>query len=297
MEQEPERSEAGNRRECKRLMTTTIRFTAARDCHSIGRMSDWKAIAAVVVVLSQPLPSIAQSPKAANAAPATTSQPDSRESLPFAIPPAMYAKWRKYGLWDYKQQGSQYIDFTTFNFGATGAAAGFDEKSLATLARSVAPTPEDVREIDYPELQSDFERDAEGLDRLRKMAEQDGHVIRIAPDFTLLDTDSSWPRENIGFSEARWTDYRTAFKKLSLSEGIVRNADFHSAIFFVTRAKGLCVGGSSVGYVYSTVQLTPISKSPAEDLDAEARKNPGRPYAYVFKLLKTNWYTFYQIDW
>ncbi len=233
----------------------------------------------------------------------TTGGPNSSERsaapawLPIPIPPSLYEKWRKYGPWDYKQQGFQYRDFTQFNFGATGNAAGYDQKSLLALAQASKPTPDDVDGLDDPELQIQFTREAEAFDKVRSMAEQDVHVIRIAPDYTLLDTDSKWPRENLGFSEARWNEYRSLFKTLSFSEGIVRTEDFPGAIFFVARVKGLCTGGSSAGYVYSVKPLTPTTKTPKEALDSEARKNPGKHHAYVFKPLTTNWYTFYEIDW
>ena len=282
----------------KTLITLTVSLRRSSTVDSIGRMSKWRTLLAVAVVSMQPLLAYAQSSNTA-----TTSQPTSADAvvvpqwLALPIPPTLYEKWRKYGQWDYKQQGSQYRDFTLFNFGATGDAAGLDEKSLTALAQSAEATRDDVRSLDYPELQGNFLRDAEGIDRLRTMAEQDQHLIRIAVDFTLLDTDTKWPRENVGLSEARWSEYRSAFKKLSLSEGIVRTEDFPGAVFFITRAKGLCTGGSSAGYVYSTTPLTPIAKSPQGDLDAAAHKNPSRHYAYVFKSLKTNWYAFYQIDW
>jgi hypothetical protein len=261
-------------------------------------MSNWRTFLAIAVVSVQPV--LAEAQCIDNAATSQASSADTAvvpEWLAFPIPPALYEKWRKYGQWDYKQQGFQYRDSTQFNFGATGGAAGLDQKSLIALAQSAKPTRDDVNSLDYPELQSDFSRDVEGLDKLRTMAEQDAHLIRIAVDFTWLDTNSKWPRENIGFSEARWSEYRSAFKKLSLSEGIVRTDDFPGAIFFITRAKGLCTGGSSAGYAYSTARLTPITNSPRDDLDTEARKNPSRHNAYVFKPLKANWYAFYQIDW
>lgn len=34
------------------------------------------------------------------------------------------------GPWDYKQKGKEYQDFGNFNYGATGLALGFDEKTL-----------------------------------------------------------------------------------------------------------------------------------------------------------------------
>lgn len=129
------------------------------------------------------------------------------------------------------------------------------------------------------------------------MAEQDTGIIRIAPDFTWLENDTKWPREDVGFSESRWNQYRALFTKLSVPEGIVRTKDFPGAIFFVADTRGLCTGGSSDGYVYSSQALSPVAKSPTDALDAEARSNPGRHYAYVFKTLKPNWYTFYELDW
>lgn len=255
---------------------------------------------ALVVAIASMLPTLAYAQSAdtvASSQPVLAGVAAVPQWLAIPIPLALYEKWRKYGQWDYKQQGFEYRDFTLFNFGATGASAGLDEKSLAALERSSEPTRDDIRSLDYPELQGNFLRYAEGLERLRTMAVQDAHLIRIAADFTLLDTDTKWPREDVGFSEARWNEYRSAFRKLSLSEGIVRTEDFPEAIFFVTRAKGLCTGGSSAGYVFSTAPLAPTARSPQADLDAEARKNPSRHYAYVFKPLRANWYAFYQIDW
>jgi type VI secretion system secreted protein VgrG len=41
---------------------------------------------------------------------------------------------RNGGKWDYKQRGSQYEDFGNFNYGATGAAAGFTRQTLLSEA-------------------------------------------------------------------------------------------------------------------------------------------------------------------
>lgn len=267
-------------------------------------MSNWRLFVAIIFVIVQPLLASPQPTKTADSPSTAEAHSNSREPTPASqsqhpsIPSGFYDKWRKYGQWDYKQQGFRYRDFTQFNFGATGTAAGFDQKSLIALVQSAKPTREDIRALDYPQLQGNFKRDAEELERLRTMVAQDAHLMRIAPDFTLLDTDNKWPRDNIGLSEARWNQYRSAFKKLSLSEGIVRTEDFPGAIFFKnTRTKGLCIGGSSAGYVYSSAPLAPTTKSPQDELDAEARKNPTRHYAYVFTPLQANWYAFYQIDW
>lgn len=45
-----------------------------------------------------------------------------------------YDQVRNKGPWDYKQLGSEYEDFGNFNYGATGAAAGFSEATLLRAA-------------------------------------------------------------------------------------------------------------------------------------------------------------------
>lgn len=238
----------------------------------------------------------------------TTSTPERAKSapqsdqmpgwLPVSIPASLYDKWKKYGEWDYKEQGSKYRDYTFFNFGATGSAAGLDQTSLMALSRASKPTPEDAGNLDKSDLASNFARNRELLDELRGMAEQDKRVIRIANTFTWLADNTKWPRGDLGFSNERWNEYRTLFSQLSSPEGIFRTEDFPGSIFFVAYSRGLCTGGSSSGYVYSSATLTPIVESPPKKaLDREARANSNRHYAYVFKSLKDNWYTFYEVDW
>ena len=239
-------------------------------------------------------------------APANSGNPQSQSTaktvriptwLPFPIPTELYEKWRKYGVWDYKVQSFEYREVTFFNFGATGTAAGLDQKSLMAIATASNPTPYDVAQFDRSELESNFKRDSQVFETLYSMAKQDSRLIRIAPDFTWLENNTKWPREDVGFSESRWNEYRALFTKLSITEGLARTKDFPGAIFFVAQARGLCTGGSSDGYVYSSIPLSPVAKSPADALDTEARHNADKGYAYVFKTLKPNWYTFYQVDW
>lgn len=217
--------------------------------------------------------------------------------LPFPILPSLYEKWRKYGQWDYKQQGSKYRDFTKFNFGATGNAAGLTQDAVLALANAATPTPNDIETFNVSKLEEIFAENYETFEKLRTMADQDSRVIRISNDFTLLDDDTKWPREKVGFSENRWNEYRAIFKKLALSDGIVRNDDFPDAIFAISQSRGLCTGGSSAGFVYSEKQLLPISQTPLKTLDINAREKPDIHYSYVFKPLKANWYTFYEVDW
>jgi hypothetical protein len=87
------------------------------------------------------------------------------------------------------------------------------------------------------------------LQQLVVMAQQDKHVVRIAPDFTWLDTDASWPRANVGFSWERWNRYRDLFLHAGLPIGIDKNTN--GEIFFPIYAFGIAPAGSDKGYVYS----------------------------------------------
>jgi|CZKH01.1.fsa_nt_gi hypothetical protein len=255
-------------------------------------------LVALASLFAQPLATAAQS---ANSAPSAASSPSDksalRAQLRSTIPPAMLDKWRKYGQWDYKQIGFSYRESTQFNFGATGAAAKISKESLLALVQAFKPNPDDLQSLVNPDLEPNFNQHADDFENLLKMAQQDSRVNRIASDFTWIDSSSKWPREDLGFSNARWDEYRSLFKSLSLAEGIVRTEDFPGAIFFVARSNGLCTGGSGSGYVYSTTQLSPNSASPLKSLDYEARNHASKHYAYVFKPLKEDWYTFYEVDW
>jgi hypothetical protein len=219
------------------------------------------------------------------------------EWVPVPISPEMYWWWRKYGPWDYKVQSSQFRAFTSYNFGATGAAAKIPQQALLTLAQAAAPLPSDISLLDQPNLVSQYNTIADGLETLRKMTMADERLTRIAIDFTWLKDKSNWPRDDVGLTAARWSEYRALFEKLHIQEGIVRMDDFPRAIFFVVRAKGLCIAGSSSGYVYSEQPLAPVSETPLNALDTEARSHSDQGRAVVFRPLKSNWYAFYQLDW
>lgn len=258
-------------------------------------MSRWRILSAILALSLAPLRIDSQS--GSSTSPPARQAEKTKPRLSESTLKWLYAKWRKYGQWDYKQRGFKYRDFTSFNFGVTGRSVGLSKDEILALARLSQPTQDDVRSLDDPELVTSFHRNADALDTLRAMAQQDARVIRIAKDFTGLESTTEWPRKDIGFSEERWNEYRSLFEKLSLAEGIVRSEDFPGAIFFIVRVKGLCVSGSSSGYVYSTKELTPVVDSPGDALDAEMKGDANKGYAYVFKPLKANWYAFYEVDW
>ena len=109
----------------------------------------------------------------------------------------------------------------------------------------------------------------------------DSHLVRIAPDFTRLTNDWSWPREDVGLSEARWDEYRDLFREAGITAGIERQGD---QVFFYLSTMGLGISGRSRGVAYASEPPTEI----APDLDS--RQGEGISYVPI----QGDWYLF---DW
>jgi hypothetical protein len=139
-------------------------------------------------------------------------------------------------------------------------------------------------------LQSVFVHHQKEFAELVAMCEQDRAVVRIAPGFTWLATDFSWPRNDIGLSPARWDEYRSLFRQLGIRGGVSRRTDYPAAIFFEVYAFGLVTDGSYKGFVYSVQQLYPQVKS----LDDEAwrKLDPKKEHVIQFTRIGVNWYLF-----
>lgn len=125
------------------------------------------------------------------------------------------------------------------------------------------------------------------FNELIKMSNLDPRVIRIADDFTWLDTNANWPRPDseIGFSKERWDEYRRAFHSLGLKYGLMRPMDTES-IFLIVSSAGTVSSGSSKGYAYSIMPLSPLVDSLQETSIAHQHA--------VYKKLSDNWYLFLQ---
>jgi hypothetical protein len=130
------------------------------------------------------------------------------------------------------------------------------------------------------------------LQQLVAMAQQDTHVVRIASDFTWLDTDASWPRANLGFSHERWYRYQELFIHAGLPIGIYKGEQ--GEIFFPIYVSGFVAASSDKGYVYSEKPLSPI----VESLDRFPKdiKPVFRDDYIAFKPFKRNWYIYRDED-
>jgi len=83
------------------------------------------------------------------------------------------------------------------------------------------------------------------------MSDEDARLIRIAPGFTRLVDDWSWPRPESkwGLTQARWDEYRRLFKATGLDEGLYR-APVSKQVFLLAYSEGIVGRGIYLGYVY-----------------------------------------------
>jgi hypothetical protein len=138
-------------------------------------------------------------------------------------------------------------------------------------------------------LQERFLRNEAEYVRLVQMSDQDRHVTVIKDTFTYLDTDASWPREDIGFRRERWDEYRGMFRKLGIEGGLSRRTDYPSTVFIVVYGRGGVLASSEKGFVYSQKPLSPIVQS--LDVYPPTVKG-GTGHAIGFKALANSWYMY-----
>ncbi len=126
------------------------------------------------------------------------------------------------------------------------------------------------------------------------MSKEDAHVVRVAPDFTWLDTTAQWPRPDsqLGFTRERWDEYRRLFKKTGVESGFYRPEDNgrRNILFLPIEATGMVTGGIEQGYAYTEVEPSPLVDS-LEHLSIDVKS-----LQPVFKKLRGNWYLYYLWD-
>lgn len=120
------------------------------------------------------------------------------------------------------------------------------------------------------------------------MSEVDNQIYRIAPEFIAPENALSSPE--IRFSQQRWDDYCSRFRRLSISMGILKRGD---SVWFMASAQGMFGRGSSKGYVYSPTRLSPCV-SDLEGYDPPASAVDANYHYIVYKELKENWYLYYE---
>jgi hypothetical protein len=121
------------------------------------------------------------------------------------------------------------------------------------------------------------------FERLVRMANEDyarSKVIRIAYDFTRLESTWAWPRPEVewGISGARWHEYRALFQLLDLPAGLDRTGPRYENIHLMVYGVGLAGEGREYGYLFSRTPPTQI-------------QDPG-DMVYATKPLEGNWYVY-----
>jgi hypothetical protein len=156
---------------------------------------------------------------------------------------------------------------------------------LALLISGCSYPSDAMLERQFFEHEGDFEK-------LVRMAQEDSHLVRIATDFTWLDTDVSWPRKNVGISEERWNEYRAVFRRTGVPDGITKSEGSPSAVFFANWAEGGIASSIYKGIVFSAVPLYPVLDSLDKRPPAELYDKKGHVIAY--RPIKNNWYIYYE---
>ena len=141
---------------------------------------------------------------------------------------------------------------------------------------------------------------------LVKMANEDSNASTIHPSFVCLKNIDDWPpsiylyeneawprsESELGFTNRRWSGYRSLFKKLNLESGIDHKHDMPDAIFFTASINFSEIDEAETavtekGYVYSPKG---IYNSLTSSLDGIEINRP----AIFYKKLNGNWYLYYE---
>jgi hypothetical protein len=222
---------------------------------------------------------------------------DRRHEFFKKFPTKFITAFKKFGEMDFKQHSSLYEGYTGFMFGAVGAKAGIAESSIMDLVRAANPTQDDVELMKSMRLEEQFELKKHALEELLSLSEQDSHLFRISLEYTAVGERANWPKGKERISDSRWSDYKRRFKKLGVTEGIVRTYEYPDATFFVVHAEGLCVAGCSCGYVHSKTAMRPTSDHAPAELEQRAKANAKEGGASVYSAKGNGWYVFYEMDW
>lgn len=131
------------------------------------------------------------------------------------------------------------------------------------------------------------------FERLVAMTNEDSHLTRIAPDFTWLDDDVSWPRRNVGISEQRWDDYRELFQSVGATEGVIKYTKPNLTLFPIS-SKGSVPTGVEKGLAYSQASLTPVLKSLDDTPPKEFWNGPDHSHVLAYRPIENHWYVYYR---
>ena len=164
---------------------------------------------------------------------------------------------------------------------------------LALVAAVLALAAANWRTTSDEAVRARFFAHRADFERLVAMANEDNHLIRIAPDFTWLDDDSSWPRKDVGISVLRWNDYRQLFQRVGAKDGVLKGTS-PTRVIFPIASGGLVPTGFAKGFVYSQAPLSPVLKSLDKRPPDELFDGPDHNHVLVYKPVEGHWYIYYE---
>lgn len=130
-------------------------------------------------------------------------------------------------------------------------------------------------------MRDHFIENRAGFEQLAAMAREDfgrSGVIRIAPEFTHLENDWTWPRKDVGISSERWDAYRSAFIELGVPRGFDRLDAAGICLRFPVLVGGRGRTGREHGYLWCESRP-----------QAFERENAA---TFSLQPLEGNWYTY-----
>jgi hypothetical protein len=134
--------------------------------------------------------------------------------------------------------------------------------------------------FDERELLSRFEKKSDRFAQLASLSLGDPALSRMTQDRVALDSGV--------LSASRISEYRSLFKQLGISKGLLRRYGYTDHVFFIVDASGLTSGGTMYGYAYCPSAVTPL----VEKIDPASLTRTGM----VFRRISDNWFLFFSVE-
>lgn len=98
-------------------------------------------------------------------------------------------------------------------------------------------------------------------------------------------TDDRVEPASVLIDSKKVTQYRSLFRELGISDGMLRRFGYEGIVFFPVRTTGLPSGGSALGYAFCTTVPTPL----VDQIDPDKQQGRG----IVFRKIEDGWFVFF----
>jgi hypothetical protein len=134
--------------------------------------------------------------------------------------------------------------------------------------------------FDEQKLLSRFEKKSDQFAQLASLSLGDPALSCMTQNRVDLDSGV--------LSASRISEYRSLFKQLEISKGLLRRVGYRDHVFFIVDASGLTSGGTMYGYAYCPSAVTPL----VEKIDPTSLTTTGM----VFRRISENWFLFFSVE-